>query len=248
MYGFFSNDWDWKSYIIENLVVVKMLHDRGFNVNALDINEPILTDILDILFGADNVEWSSYDSAKLLARFRTTYKKLKTVGVFDGLNKEDVACYVDTYLARNHYIIKVRLDGMAELYNKLFVGEFCQLIAPLRGICCSLDSEEILPFYELMEEAEWLKDDTGKVIGFWLHFVDVKPFTEYPISDLRYHEAFVEFWDILQTIKKEVLKNRNNDKNPKKWRHVSGSKRIWGNQRKTDRSKLPNKISRRCTV
>ena len=248
MFDFFSNSIYWKSYTVDNLLVAKMLHDRGFNVNGLCITDAMFRDGLEILFGGEkNVIWEEFEpslpeEAELILAKEENNEKLTP-------EEEEASYYVNAYANyRDHYKIIVVVNDLAELHDKLRPKHYKQLMAPLKEISYTSNSnfevdlfEEFFPWFELIEEVEWVKDEDGVITGFWLHLVDVEQGTEEPVSDLRYHEALISFWDTLQSIKKKVLKNnrRSSDKSPKRRQGVRKPGGERGDQGKTDRPGLP---------
>jgi hypothetical protein len=248
MIDFFSNSIYWKSYTVDNLLVAKMLHDRGFNVNGLCITEAMFGGCLELLFGGEkNVTWEQFEpslpeEAELILEKEQNNEKLTP-------EEEEASYYINSYFNyRDHYKIIVVIPDLVELHNKLRPKHYKQLMAPLKEISHSPNSnfevdlfEEYFPWYELIEEVEWVKGEDGVITGFWMHLVDVEQGTEEPVSDLRYHEAFISFWDTLQSIKKKVLKNnrRSTNKSPKRRQGVRKPGGERGDQRKTDQSELP---------
>ncbi len=244
MFDFFSSSIYWKSYTIDNLLVAKLLYDRGFNVTSLEIGEPILGPVLEMLFGGeDHVIWGPIEPNLPEEAERILEKANNNEELTD--DEEEASYYITNYAGRDHYRLEIKIDDLAELYDKLRPKHYRQLMDTLKKVSYTSNEnfnvdlfEDYFPYYELVEEIEWLKDDGGRIIGFWLHFVDVESGTEEPISDLRYHEAFIKFWDTLQVIKKKVSNNYNN-KNSKRRQHILKPRGEGGNQGKTDRPGLP---------
>lgn len=246
MYDFFSNSSYYKSFVVDNLLVAKLLHDRGFKVDGLDIGDAIFGSVLDILFGEDNITWDSIDPVLPDDAERI----LEKIEEGEELPEEETeaGCYISEYVNRDHYRIEVRINDLAELNDSLRPKNYRQMMEPLKGVGYSSNEhfnvdlcEEYFPWYELVEEIEWLRDKSGKIIGFWLHMIDVAQGTEEPVSDLRYTEAFIRFWDALQIIKKKVQNNAcvSDNKNSKRRQRIRKPRGEGSNQGKTDRPGPP---------
>ncbi|MFX4261296.1 hypothetical protein ACOBQJ_03730 [Pelotomaculum propionicicum] len=241
MYDFFSDSSYWKSFVLDNLLVTKRLFDRGFKVNNLDIRQSMFSDILEILFGTENVKWGPKEF-DLPPRAMAIRERVEAQTATP--EEEEANCYIESYVSRDHYKITVQVSDLAELYGKLRPKHYQELMDIFNEVSfkreedIDIDYEEYFPWWELVEEIEWIKDG-NKIVGFWLHLVDVESGTEEPVSDLQYNNAFIAFWDTLQKLKKEVANNvvLHKYQNPRRRFSILDTRRKWCRQGKADRAK-----------
>lgn len=193
---FLYNSPSWMAYALENILALKLLHDRGFNVGALgEIVGGIVGRFFNIMFGQDNVIWDEVN-----------IKPPPEMAQMDEDSEEYFM--LQEYLNRDHYDVKVKITGLGDIVKdpqaEKTLTEILQKLVP--------PEEEyvdgVFPWYEYFVNVSWLKEE-NQITGIRFHFADVIEGCcddEAPASVLRHLKIIIEFWDQLQ-FEKEVQKS-----------------------------------------
>lgn len=192
----FSNP-SWKTFALENLLGLKLLHDRGFNVGGVgEIIEGFLGRFLDIMFGEGNVTWE-----------KMNIEPPPEMAQIDEDSEEHFI--LQEFYDRSHYDVKIRVPGLAEVTKnseaKNSLLSILQKLVPSRNDYI----DGVFPWWELFVSISWLEEN-AELTGIHIHFVDVMESCcddEPPVSLIHYIRVFVEFWDRLQLFKNEVRKS-----------------------------------------
>lgn len=229
--SFFNNGTSGKVFVLENLLCLKYLHNRGFDVSRVSVDEPILDDIWHILF--ESVRWNSIE--------------IKPPPELEGLDEEDEErYYIEDYLGRDHFMVDIEIKELRELAGRIRPKHYRELQDILKKVCAAKDEDYEELTWELIREMKWLVQD-GKIVGLTLHFVDIRSDWEDPYYTGVYFKAFLKFWDRLQELKAEVAQNvriNNNRDTARLYRLGKGAERVI-DQRKANRPVQPDNFSQR---
>lgn len=193
---FLSNDWPWKVIVLENLLALKRLHDRGFKINgAINLIDSIFPEFMTQLFGADNIRWEY------------TEQFTEELPDYDTLTEEIQEIYhaLQEYYERDHIFITIKIPGL----NQMNTHQHNKLLSIIQQACVSdetMELEGVFPYYELFRSVNLVKDEDGTVTGFLLHMVDTYTsyYDEYPLSIRRHLEVLNDLWDQIQIYHQEV--------------------------------------------
>lgn len=184
---FFYSSPSWVAYALENILALKLLHDRGFNIGLLgEFVEGFVGRFLDIMFGQGNVTWKEI-SVNLPAEMANISKD------------SDEYFMLQEFLSRAHYDVKIKIKGIHGIIQSPQVEK--SLIEILQKLVPTKDEylDDVFPWYEFFVSTSWLKEK-NQITGIRFHFADVVGGCfddEAPASSLPYLKIFIEFWDRL---------------------------------------------------
>lgn len=201
------HDDQWKAYMLQIMLSVKWLYDRGFDVRRVtDFDgDGHFGVFLDILFGDGNVTWKRF---------------IKDMHGYDWerLNDEsglDEYCWeFSIYHEREHFFLNIQIPILKENASKLRPRHYKKLmdlllkILPYKDPNPDIDiSDKILPWWSLFEDVYWLKDkDTGRITGIEIHFVEISPNWQWDEPYfINEYKDIINFYDALQKTIKEVI-------------------------------------------
>ena len=183
----FDWDEDYLRYVLSNVMVLKAMHDRGYDVEGIPPDEEsILSPCLNRIFG--NVRWADvvpeYDEDFALAL---------------GDEDDERRCAYEDFHSRYHYKLVIPIPEVAELWP-FSAGELALLEEKLRKFV--IDPNEIfeegyLPDYAFYRW-EWLEDGRGVC----LYMYDIYEGCESPPESLEVL-GILEFLDTLRDIKQK---------------------------------------------
>ena len=182
----------WKTYGLEYLYALKMLHDRGFMIpKHLEIVRNTLSEFFSLMFGENNCHSipGAPEDDQLQKLLETEY---------EGNDANDI---LEEYYRRDHALIEMQIDDLKGLKTEQYV----KLMEILTELCPT--DEDILglgefPWYEMFRSINWLTTANRTVTGLFIHLVDVKVCCDEEPQGLgRYYNVFLRFWDQLQTYK-----------------------------------------------
>jgi hypothetical protein len=194
-------------FLFSNVMVLKGLHERGYDVADIDPREPVLYPCLEKIFSG-RVKWEDipppYD---------------EDFAASLGKDTEERAVYEDI-MNRDHYKIYLPLDGLAELWP-LSEQEFELLAEKMNGL--------IFPIEETVEELysplwafyrwEYALSEYGTCIGVNLYIYDVPQYSE-EFPESREVLGILEVLDLLREVK--VRRGKRDDQHTRESDSLAG--------------------------
>jgi hypothetical protein len=184
----------WKTFALENLLGLKLLHDRGFNIDSIEnITNGFLGRFFDIMFGEENVTWEEIH-----------IEPPPDMAEMDKDTEEYLL--LEEFYNRDHYNVKIKIKDLAEIIKDAQNREL--LMGILNKLVPDKDDylDGVFPWWELFVSVSWIKEG-HEITGIHIHFVDVVEgcCDEEPISLIQYIYTFIEFYDKLQSLQKGVF-------------------------------------------
>lgn len=182
-------------FLFANVLVLKAMHDRGYEVKNVLYSEPILSDCLDIIF--DKVEWENAEAPEKYARLIEKYDE----------DSEEYAFLAD-FLERRHYVLRLYLNDLKEVWPRLAPEQIARLAEIIGRVTVDPAGELIDYFPEYgYYDWRWLKEN-GAAVGIEVGFFDLPQYQEFPVPSLEIF-AFLKFIDAVKLIRKELAECTN---------------------------------------
>lgn len=194
MFMFVQESNSWKMRILESVLILKKLHDRGFNISKINkFTSEFFLDCLTVIFGISNVT--------------ETEMNIQPPPDMETMDVDSEEYYMlQRYLNRYHYHVNVKIKEL-----KLFAPDrLDSLMKILMELCPSkeeIDFYDGFPHSAIIEKIEWVPGEGDKSAGVWFHYVEPDDlWDELSFSYGHYINLIIMFWDKLQKTKNEGCK------------------------------------------
>lgn len=190
MHLFEDNDNDMIYFIFANVLVLKAMHDRGYDVKDVLYDGIILKDCLKIIF--DKVQWKDSTAPK---KYQKLLQKLD--------EDSEEYFYLADFLDRDHYVLRLYMNDLKEVWPFLTASQIARLTEIIDRVTID-PAEELVDFFPDYGyyNWRWLKKG-GVVTGIELRFYDVPQYQEVPVPSLELLN-FLEFVDTVKSFRKEL--------------------------------------------
>lgn len=188
---FDENENDMIYFIVANVLVLKAMHDRGYDVKDVLYDGITLKDCLKIIF--DKVQWKDSTAPK-------KYEKL--LQRYDEDSEEYF--YLADFLERDHYVLRLYLNDLKEIWPLLTADQVARLAEIIDRIVIN-PAEELIDYFPDYGyyNWKWLKKG-GVVAGIEVRFYDVPQYQEVPVPSLEVLN-FLEFIDVVRSFRRELV-------------------------------------------
>ena len=192
----------WQAFVLENLLIAKKLHDKGFKDEARDIDPEYnnFDEVVRILFGRENVRDEPFE-----LQLSPEQKVLLETNVDEEGDEilEEQAANLSEFLSYySHYKTEIRMSGLEKLWPnqvKAIEKGFKDIVYTLEDWEKDSDFKEPYPYWCVFAGAGWIEEQ-GKKVGVWFHTVysNYDDPNQPPCGIRRACELLIRLWDALK--------------------------------------------------
>jgi len=183
--SFFDWDGDYLRFVFSNVMVLKAMHDRRYNIREISpYDEVIFSDCLDVIF--KNVKWED-----IVPAYDESYAESL------GDEESEQRLVYEEFCNRRHYKITIPIPEVAEMWplSEEELSRAGEVIGKFVYSPEELFDEGYLPDFAVYR-CEWLKD------GICMYMYDVYEYSEEP-SESTEILHILELLDLIRQFRME---------------------------------------------